>query len=800
MRRSSKKLYRRWACLCLPLLMLGACTNDDFQETAGQALQPGEISLQWVPANMGRVHVQTRGTDPKTALEQQINRVHVFLFSQDGNWLDPRDADAVQCYQYLEGRQNLVLQSEMFASVEDAAHATVYVLANMPQNMFQDADGNGYPDDIHSMSDLEACTFTLPTFSATLPQDGLPMVLKREDVDLSPDAATKIISLQLRSLMARIDLNFSMDPLQPADDEYSNRIPSLQVEQVRVGNFPTGGSISPQLDNAGADAETTGDLIETPVIVEDSELTGQFIRPDQDVEATFYMFEHARQPKSLGDIFGSNQYPDNITEEEKQRYKNQLAQEDAAYIELEGIYTNHNNHPYHVTYRLYPGADHTDDFTIKNNRQYINNISIRGITVNSEGPEALLDTRVDIDKQENPYFIEMLRERMHDAHFNVTPMDVFIYEPGGEVTVSILPDENGDYPEWIRMEPMADAPADVNPTEAVFATNAGDGKRKYFTENLLAELANEAHSLSYTVTEEEERIYFYIDENVPTSNDGQRVPDREATVQIVYNAPDGDMERREVPIRQAGLLPVYFDKFADGGPYDQNREAYTFYIEYYEEYLEHYDGKDTYDETYEGLEWGFDGVETNLDGSEWHTYLDYGWRNTMYIMRQFRNSLSYGDPEDIDLNMRPRGAAEYCYNKNKRNTQGQVDEVHWYLPTISELEYALEAWYGTFDVFQSQWYWSSNPGCRRNDTGENPNYARATQVTYDPDDDEATPEGYVHVQSSANEPYTGYYDDKGEWKIGGHARRTNVFRIRAAYIYQVPNGWNVPDLDNSGNY
>lgn len=797
MRRSIKNIYGRLACLCLPLLMLGACTNDDFVEESARALQPGEISLQWVPANMGRVHVQTRGTDPKTALEQQINKVHVFLFNNRGEWLDPQGADAVQCYQYLEGRQNLVLQSDMFESVTDAADATVYVLANMPQDMFQDADGNGYPDGIGSMSDLEDVAFTLPAFSATLPEGGLPMVLKQENVDLSPDATTKIISLQLRSLMARIDLNFSMDPLQPADDEYSNRIPSLQVEEVRVGNFPTGGRISPQLDNTGTTV-TTGDLISSPVVVQGSELTGQFIRPDQDVEATFYMFEHARQPKSLSDIFTNGQYPENITEEEKQRYKNQLAQDDAAYIELEGIYTNHNNHPYHVTYRLYPGADHTDDFTIRNNRQYINNISIQGITVNSEGPEALLDTRVDIDTQENPYFIEMLRERMHDAHFNVTPMDVFIYEPGGEVTVSILPDESGYYPEWIRMEPMAYSPT-ANGVKK--ATNAGDGKRQYFTDDLLSELAREEHSLSYTVTEGEERIYFYLDENVPTSNNGQEVPDREATVQIVYKAPNGDTETREVPIRQAGLLPVYFNKFADGGPYDQGREAYTFYIEYYEEYLEHYDGKDTYDETYEGLEWGFDGVRTNLDGSEWHTYLDYGWRNTMSIMRQFRNSLSYGEPEDIDLNTRPRGAAEYCYNKNKRNTQGQVEEVHWYLPTISELEYALETWYGIFDVFQSQWYWSSNPGCSYNDTGENSHYARATQVTYDPDDDEATSEGFVHIQSSANETYPQYWDSqKGEWKPGGHAPRTNVFRIRAAYIYQVPDGRNVPDLDNRGNY
>ena len=39
-----------------------------------------------------------------------------------------------------------------------------------------------------------------------------------------------------------------------------------------------------------------------------------------------------------------------------------------AYIKLTGIYTNHNGYMYKIIYTIYPGANATDDFTIKTNR------------------------------------------------------------------------------------------------------------------------------------------------------------------------------------------------------------------------------------------------------------------------------------------------------------------------------------------------------------------------------------------------------------------------------------------------
>lgn len=770
--------------VCWMLLFVSSCSGEWSESSIGN-LNPGDVALQWIPANMAIHQVNTRGTDPKTAAEQQINNIHVFVFDKDGNYLTAQGNDAFQGYRYQEGNSTMVFNRDMFnQSTQDPSLAKVFVLANMPKTTFTDGNNDGRPDEIDNMSALQSFVFNLPVFSATLPEDGLPMAAWN-DVDLSPNpegsTSVRVHTMQLKSLMARIDLNFTLEPAQTSG---SKLYPSLRFDRIGVGNFPSGGTVAPQLEDENVKETDDKNLrieLKSADIEGVSDFTGHYIREGEPQMLTLYMFEHARLAKELSEAFPETEnYPANISEADKQRYKNWLAKEDAAYIELEGIYTNHNNYMYKVTYRLYPGADAIDDFTIKNNCQYKNNITVSGITVNNQGSEALLDTRVNIDTQANPYFIEMLREREHDAHFCVTPMDIYIYE-GGSVTVEI---ENPDNNKWIRMEPINRA-----------AQFAGDGKRDYFTVDLLDDLDKKSNSKFCTVTYPqehsgtyEERIYFYIDENVPQEGitiNGDDVPAREAKLRITYTRPEGEEGTqeysREIPIQQAGMKAVYFNKYTDGNFSGAYRDAYYFYIENYEEYLEHYDGKDQYDDVQEGLPWGLVGEESGLGVGDWepfYQYMSWGWKNTMQIMQKYRETESYEG--ELTLNDTPSGAAEYCYNKNKRDTNGKVVKARWYLPTISELEYALEKYYGVYDVFQDKWYWSSNPGAAGSsgDKGENTQYARATRIKYDPSDKEAI-DGYVHYPSDPDKPYSD--------GLGGFAKRNEAFRIRAAYIYEVPN-------------
>lgn len=788
-------------------LAVVACT-DEADGVSNTTLHQGEVALQWLAPNMGIQHVTTRGSDPKTAAEQEINNVHVFVFGENGEYLQPNQeggtSDAFQGYQFVGDGKNLVLQSSMFEQT-NVTNAIIVAVANVPENIFGELEASGHPKEIANLKAFNDFVFNLPTFTATLPEGGLPMIGVAEGVNLSSSNSGNVVLVQMKSLMARIDLDFTMDPYQSSDDRQN---PSLRFDKVSVGKFPSGGTVNPQLDPEIRDADgnpaaiVTGNKegtikLNTLSDVSVPDFTGHILRAKEPLSLTLYMFEHARAAIEL-----SGGYPDGIKDEEKQRYKNDRADKEAAYIQLEGIYTNHNGYKYAVTYTLYPGANAVDDFTIKHNRQYKHNITVKGITVNNMGDEALLDTRVDIDSEENPYFIEMLREREHDAHFNVTPMDVYIYK-GGTVKVEIV---DPDTHTWIRMEPL----------EGV-ANVAGDGKRKYFTTDLVTKTLQE--NTSYTVTAQttndthEERIYFYIDENVPDGiniKNGDIVPSREATLRITYTEA-GDNPRthsRDILVRQAGMLPVELKEqkqMRDGGSGKIfGYVGYTFYIEYYEEYLEHYDGKDNYNQAYNGLEWGLEGVTTGLGSANGNEFMPYGWRNTMTIMSCLRSTTEGTQQPEITLNDKPRAAAEYCYNKNKRNSDGKVTECHWFHPTIRELEAAIDKYYGTFEVFQDNWYWSSNPGSwgknSGNDntdyitwTGEHNEYARATKSLYQNS-------GFIHATSEADKPYA--KNENGEWDTpytdtgnisinegeGGYARRNKVFRIRAAYIYKTPDG------------
>ncbi len=789
----------------LTVVLATACTDELADSATGQfPLKPGDVALQLLPANMAIHNVSTRGTDPKTAAEQQINNIHVFIFDNAGKYLQASGNDAFQGYRYQEGNTTMVLNRKLFNENQNADNATVVVLANMPKETFEDKNQDAIPDEIDNLAALESYVFNLPTFSATLPEGGLPMMVRKDGVNLAPDDETttgsvRVETLQMESLMARIDLNFSLEPAQASG---SKDYPSLRFDAVRVGNFPKGGRVAAQLNDATTETSGVG-LQEATAVEQLADFTGRYIREGQPQTLTLYMFEHGRAAKALDEVvvedekpFPDGNYPQNITEAEKQRYKNWLADDEAAYIELEGIYTNHNDYKYKVTYRLYPGKDATADFTIKRNCQYKNNITVSGITVNGQGKEALLDTRVNIDTQANPYFIEMLREREHDAHFNVTPMDVYIYD-GGSVTVKIL---NPTEDTWIRMEPMK-----ISPTAEgkIAAVNAGDGKRQYFTTDLVTQTLK--NYTEYTVTyptgstgTHEERIYFYIDENVPqtgVTKDGDPVPAREATIEITYTRPEGEEGKpthtREIPIRQAGMQAVYFNKF-ETGQWIHTCKSYYIYIEDNEEYLAHYDGKNKYTDTYEGFKWGLNGVTSGLgvpDGYNYNLYMRWGWRNTMKIMTAYRQSSQWPGHE-MTLNDTPSGAAEYCYNKNKRDSEGNVEEARWFLPTISELEYALEKFYVDYEVFQDKWYWSSNPGATGTygNNGEDPAYARATRIYYNPNDKEANDAGYVHYQSSPDWiiDYPNYSEKPWAQGLGGHSPREKELRIRAAYIYQIP--------------
>ena len=81
---------------------------------------------------------------------------------------------------------------------------------------------------------------------------------------------------------------------------------------------------------------------------------------------------------------------------------------------------------------------------------------------------------------------------------------------------------------------------------------------------------------------------------------------------------------------------------------------------------------------------------------------------------------------DVLLTEDPVSAIAYCYNKNKRDENGDVcyvsidgsintDRLKWHLPSIDEIEDIASGAYDEFDkVFQAEEYWSCQPAYEKN--------------------------------------------------------------------------------------
>ncbi|MBR2859408.1 MAG: DUF4906 domain-containing protein [Alistipes sp.] len=68
----------------------------------------------------------------------------------------------------------------------------------------------------------------------------------------------------------------------------------------------------------------------------------------------------------------------------------------------------------------------------------------------------------------------------------------------------------------------------------------------------------------------------------------------------------------------------------------------------------------------------------------------------------------------ITLAQDPKSAFAYCYNKNKRNENGEVVQIDWYLPAIDEIEDIVESAHSRFEEFQGLMYWSCQSAYRNN--------------------------------------------------------------------------------------
>lgn len=777
------------------IFCLTACMDDPLVNV-GPSGEPGSFTLTFETDPMEKLKV-TRAADNKTDAEKAINRLDLFFFdSNTGQFLTEYQGRFLGWQTFQE--QSTVKVDRNAIRENGHSAVTVYALANFVPETFSDLNGNNIPDDFESdgnstpLQVMQQYTYRPESgVNLRLPDGGMPMI-GHVNIDFSAGTNSQIITME--ALMARVDVSIQLD-----SEITQNNFPAMRLVDWTVLNVPR--KVSFAEPAAGA---WTGDFARAELDTITSNYTGNAIyNRNGSISFSFYLFENVQQPAA-----DSYDYPPTISEAEKQRYKPLLADaKNATAVQLHAYYSTYNesgtgSSTYEVRYTLYLGANHTNDFTVRRNHQYKNDISIVGLTqAQDQNPDHItFDARVNVTSDNNKYYIAMLREQNHDAHFCVTPMDVYLFEDESlSPTMDVILTE-GDFDHegqpWIRMEHITSEQmaAGTAPNTTNYITypgqayHAGNGKRKYFTCNLVTQTL--ANNTQITGVGHRDRIYFYLDENLNPA-----LVDREATVTLVYKENGVEMNRRTLLIRQTHLVPVTREPYEG----ESTPSPSVIYMEAYEEYLEHYDplNEFTTGQIYDGLQWAptLYGTEILDIENENEFYNNYrsGWAYTSYIAGR------YLDMPGIILDSELVSAFQYCSNRNKRSNDGTLPREYtvntnwlgretdvtmtssrtkWFLPGIRDMENALTEYYPVYPEFQGNFYWSSASGQERHDIivwewQQDVNYARGTKVV----NPEAANRDDRYAHSGANDYYT---DNNGT--LGKASRRNVEMRIRAFRI------------------
>lgn len=741
--------------LALLGVLLQACSTEEFKP-APNSDKDFDVRIVARPKGFETINVGTKSN--KTDEEKTVTNMTMFILAND-NTVAYRQFIGTSSPLFTIDRKDL---AETHPG-KQFDKAKIYVLAN-------------YPDDasegVEDLDDIKALFYELSDIG--IPEGGFPMIGSNDNIDLDPDGTLppgKVIDVTLYCLYAKVVFDIAVDPSQTSENQQK-----FTMDACTVHNIPS----KIALGEPGALSQTTyvtsilkdatdNTKNRTFTINQSSWSTNVARESGSSISFTFYIPEHKVIPDTKAENYvypwgtGIARYDENGASapwaiDYRQHYKPDLLGSQAnlaTYVELHGTYTDHNATDHVITYKIYLGEDNYSNFFIGRDKQLNNHIKIKGATNSSSvNPNTIsYDHRVDIQATQFKFSLE--RETMLDSHWEIRPIRIAINRteyPDAKIKVQILEPETSD---WIRLE------MPTNPTGTDYCNAGNDptadaylayGKRKYFTTNLVTELAaNTSYELTpstpSTTTvqvlpngETEYCIWAYIDENHSLAGipaDGG-CTSRNAIVRCKFWQ-DGDESNTSV----SNYIQEDYN-FSQRSLYRINYDGRPYYIEDYEEYLYNFDSREPYNTT-DGMEWGLDGVQLSntydalfvnginiLGYNTGNIVMDwlkdeYDPKYDFYITsaealngrvtyRQYSgHTFSQEIVTKAGIGSRPsneqvESAVEYCYNKNKRNSStGKVDNQSWYLPAIDEIEDICMGGYSYFTVFQNKYYWSSQP-------------------------------------------------------------------------------------------
>lgn len=720
--------------------------------------------------------VTTRGTKDEAEALLTSMAMAIFPVNNEGTAL----AGNCVYWQYTDNQAELLFTVDRGSNYTYKANAryAMYVFCNMDMSEFgigstldamlaksQDVEGinipkNGFPM-VGSLGD---------TFSTTFNKDNQVFILSpiNENGDLiapTVNGTTQtLLTIPMQAMYAKVNFTIGVTPDQSIEGNYSSK---FDLHSYTINNVPSSVDFK---NTTNSDSEVLNNSFTVNV---NSEIIGS-----NKVKFTFYLPERLLTPATTWDKytypFAKGTYSEQIDsdkngyrdEDEKymQRFKGKLVGSDqkATNIVISGRFRDHQNHYWDIDYTIHLGEDNYGDFNVRRNYEYDNVVTIRGIQSSSdmsENEDAIsIDHRVNVERTQ-PAIISLRRETLLDSHFEVRPLRVRKSDIGSVGDINAVKVEVVDPPttNWMRLERSGGVGTTYeNVTngkgESIYITDEGPskGKRRYFTYDLLTGTTDTNSPLTNStevilpLSDETECCWIYVDECTEVG-DGIRA----GIVRVTYGNLSG-----------SSFTPTTDTSFPQINYVINQRKLFevegtnTYHIEYEEEYLHNFDADDDYGQTdYEGMEWGLPGEQLShlytaffVSGSiadnivngiidQIGVYYDFYLPDDISEASATRRSYSgyifvsevidfVGDTYFgvLALNKNPDSAIEYCYNKNKRDKNGNVYEMNWYLPAIDEVEDIMMSkydnnskyTYARFSDFQNKYYWSSQSAFYRN--------------------------------------------------------------------------------------
>ena len=836
------------------MLQLTSCSQD---EISIQSSSPNIQVIGRIP-NYNPYYVNTKADDNgKTVEESAIKYMALLTFNTMGKLIDT---------QQLQGSAAIfVIDRDILATRGDLTKSSMYLIANIDQSQA----AGWHIEDIDDLENLvyKTSLTSVGIPSTGIPMIGK---IENFDLSPNATIAGDKIQIELELLYAKIEFNLTLNATQIEPQTPSFYVRSCVAYNLPKGVHLVDNVDEDNNNQTKYFDDVIAEGINIP-ITGNRELTNMnslaftFYMPEHQVNPS--KTGEQVYPAGISSDIEKQRYKPLFVEDDEGNYYDGKP----AYVLINGIYTDHQNQEHLVTYKVYLGSNAIDNFHVVRNGRYVNDVTIKGITNSIDATEGSvsLDHRVNVTR--NDFIVFMEREAMLDSHFEVRPIRVRINsdengDPKGTVRVEIADDCD-----WIRLEKSNSNNGDAlkycdNGKRKYFTTTLFDNSD--LGESTSCDIISNDNNCVWLYIDEYVEILDLTgktdDEQIAAMVAEQQRKKRSTTITITYTPTNGGPEEVEVtkyqfiqrciyPVMTTVNNPLYNRRNDDGTPY-------IYYIEFFEEYLHNFDSNDGFGLTdYDGISWGLEdlpissqyqaafidessqsfllrvlkflGIDTEAilnqsigtletapqydfylsrdkaekglpDGITIRDYSGKDFTHEILTVAKNNGKLSAGT-----LDAEPESAAEYCYNKNKRDDNNLLskENMHWYMPSIDEIEDIVTSAHFDFPVFQDNFYWSSQPAYIANDfkinvdlifsgsaTGkyynDHPNRARATKVEWG--QTEPTKSGtngsygeqtYLRGWSSTED--TGYkeYSTSVTFDDGNKAR-TEEHRVRAVYM------------------